>query len=74
MKRVKTAQIGINLHSHAKQIFRSITSQSDVFDVVGYVLVEDEREKFSDILCKYDGYPELTLEEVLNQFPSVSTS
>jgi len=66
MKRVKTAQIGINLHSHAKQIFRSITSQSDVFDVVGYVLVEDEREKFSNILCKYDGYPELTLEEVLN--------
>jgi len=66
MKKVKIAVIGINHYSHAKHIFSSIAKQKDIFDLVGYALVEDEREKFGEDLNKYAGYPEMTLDEILN--------
>lgn len=66
MKKIKIAQIGINRHSHARPIFGCIAKQKDIFEVAGFALVEDEREKFSDLLGVFDGYTELTLEEVLS--------
>ena len=66
MRRIKVAMIGINFYSHAQQIWKTITSRSDVFEVVGYVLPENEREKYPNKMAMLGGYPELTLDEVLN--------
>ncbi len=66
MKKVKIAVIGINHDSHAKSVFASLAKQNDIFDLVGYAIVEDEREKFAEDIKKYVGYPELTIDEILN--------
>ncbi len=66
MRKIKIAQIGLNLNSHSAQIFGSLKKQSDIFDIVGYVLPENERERLPQHLNAVEGYKELTLEEVLN--------
>lgn len=67
MRRIKIAQIGINRYSHAPEVFHTLKVHTELFELVGYVLVEDERERCAEKIKKYyDGYPELSLEEVLN--------
>lgn len=66
MKKVKIAQIGLNQNSHATQIFKSLAKQNDVFEVVGYVLPENERIRLKHKLGVVEGFRELTLDEVLN--------
>ena len=70
MRKIRIAQIGVNFYSHGPDIFRSIVKQSDIFEVVGYCLPENERTRLPDRLKAFDGYPELTLEEILND-PSI---
>ncbi len=66
MKPIRIAQIGMNRYSHAPEIFHTMKHHPEVFDLVGYALVEDERETCADKLKWFEGYPELTLEEILN--------
>ena len=66
MKKIRIAQIGINRYSHGGEIFYTLTQLPEIFEIVGYTLVEDERKTCADQLSKFDGYPELTLEEILN--------
>jgi len=66
MRKIKIAQIGTSGASHGKMIFDSLKKQNDVFDIAGYVLCENEREKFPDAVKSFDGYKELSLNEVLN--------
>lgn len=66
MRKIKVAQIGINALSHGRQICGSIQKQSHIFDLVGYALPENEREKFPQVAARLDGYPEMTVEEILN--------
>ena len=66
MRKIKIAQIGINTYSHSNEIFGSICKQSDIFEVVGYVLPENERKRIPHKLNAYAGYKELALDEVLN--------
>lgn len=66
MRKIKIAQIGVNTYSHSNEIFGSICKQSDIFEVVGYVLPENEREKIPHKVNAYAEYKELTLYEVLN--------
>lgn len=66
MKKIKIAQIGVNTYSHSNEIFCSVCKQSDIFEVVGYVLPENEREKIPHKVNAYSDYKELTLDEVLN--------
>ena len=66
MRRIRIAQIGVNQYSHGPEMFTNLTQMSDIFEVVGYALVEDERERCADKLHVFEGYPELTLEEILN--------
>ena len=66
MRKVKIALIGLNGLSHAHHTLCSIKKQREIFDFVGYVLPENEREKFPHILPSLDGYPEMSLESVLN--------
>ena len=66
MKPVRIAQIGMNQHIHAPQIFDTLNANPSFFEVAGYALVEDERERCAQRMKCFEGYPELTLEEILN--------
>lgn len=66
MRKVKVALIGFSVLSHGLQIFRSIIKQSDIFEFVGYHLPENEREKFPAQAETFKEYPELSLEEIMN--------
>lgn len=65
MRKIKIAQIGINKYSHGEPIFDTLTQFPEVFDIAGYTLVENEREECAHLLGVFSGYPELTLEEIL---------
>lgn len=66
MKKIKVAQIGTSMYSHGNHIFLSLMKNSDVFDIVGYAFVENEKEKFPENVKLFSDYKELTLDEVLN--------
>lgn len=66
MKRIKIAQIGFNTNSHSREIWNSITRQNDIFETVGFVLAENERERLPEKIKGLNEYPELSLEQVLN--------
>ena len=67
MRKIRIAQIGINRYSHAPDVFYTLKLHPELFEIVGYALVEDERETCaSKIEQVFAGYPELTLEEILN--------
>ena len=76
MRKIRIAQIGINYLSHAVHIFDTLKWNPDVFEVVGYCLVEDERSLGESKLKHMAGYPELTLEEnaFLREFLSLKES
>lgn len=65
MKKIRIAQIGMNRYSHAPEIFYTLSIHPEIFELVGYTLVEDERETCADKLKWFKGYPELTLDEIL---------
>lgn len=66
MRRIKIAQIGINRYSHGPELFLTMRLRPDIFDLVGYVLVEDERETCAGKIASYFGnLAELSLREVL---------
>lgn len=66
MRKVKIAQIGTSGASYDQMAFELLKRQSDIFEIVGYTLPENEREKFPQEVKAFDGYPELTLDEILN--------
>ena len=66
MKKVKIAQIGISRYTHGRQIWKCLTDQSDIFEIVGYALPENEREKFPQLMDYFEGYQEFTVEEILD--------
>lgn len=66
MKKIKIAQIGINKYSHSNEVFESLIKQTDLFEFVGFVFPEGEKERISNKYEKVKHYPELTLNEVLN--------
>lgn len=66
MRKVKIAQIGTSKNSHGNDIFNCLKRNSDVFEIVGYALPENEREKFPERMEAFDGYREMTVEEIVN--------
>ena len=66
MRKIKIAQIGTSGNSHGNHIWNSLKKQSDIFEVVGYVFPENEREKFPNLMEYYENYPEMTVEEILS--------
>ena len=65
MKKIKIAQIGTSANSHGNYIFNALRKNDDLFEIAGYVLPENERNKFPEKMTAFEGYKELTLEEVL---------
>ena len=65
MKKIKIAQIGTSQNSHGMYIWQSLLKQSDIFEVVGYALPENEKEKFPKECKVFEGHREMTVEEIL---------
>ena len=70
MKKIRIAQIGTSNNSHGSPIWKNLPRQSDLFEVVGYAFPENEREKFARQMPKFEGFREMTVEEILND-PSI---
>lgn len=66
MRKIKIAQIGINQYSHSLDILGSISKQTSLFEVVGYALPENEKERIPQKYEKLSAYKELTLDTILN--------
>ncbi len=66
MKKIRIAQIGTSLHSHGNFIWGSIKKQSDLFEIAGYAFPENEREKFPGQMAAFDGFREMSVEEILS--------
>ena len=66
MRKIKIAQIGTSLNSHGNCIINSLKKQSDMFELAGYVLPENEWEKYPQRRDAFEGLKQLTLEEILN--------
>ena len=66
MEKIRIAQIGTSANSHGRLIFPSISKQNDIFEVVGYALPENEREKFPNEVKVFEGYREMSVEEILS--------
>jgi len=66
VRKIKIAQIGTSKNSHGNHIFRALKRNSDIFEIVGYHLPENEREKFPEKMSDFEGYKEMTLDEILN--------
>lgn len=72
MKKIKIAQIGVG-HDHAGQIMETLRRMSDIFEVVGYAIPDDDETSFEwqkNLLksceSKYEGIPRYTVEEILS--------
>ncbi|MBQ2756847.1 MAG: hypothetical protein IJF31_00020, partial [Clostridia bacterium] len=60
MRKIRIAHIGCNKNSHAPQIFTSLKEQSELFEIVGYTLPEDEGVTGgAERLAKFQGYREM---------------
>lgn len=66
MRKIRIAQIGVNRYSHGGEIFHTLNHLPELFEVVGYTFVEDERETCQHHFHHFDGYREMTLDEILN--------
>ena len=65
MNRLKVIQIG-GEHDHAPAALDSLRRQSDIFDLVGYVIPEEDASgQFESTKAAYDGVRRMTLEEAL---------
>ena len=65
-KPIRIAQIGINRYSHSGEIFYTLGQFPELFEIAGYAIVEDERETCAQKRKDMVGYPELAVEEILN--------
>ena len=65
MKKIRIAQIGTSQNSHGCPIWRRLLRNTDIFDVAGYAFPENEREKFPREATAFDGYREMTVDEIL---------
>ena len=66
MKRIRIAQIGTSRMSHGNDIWGTLQKLPDLFEIVGYALPERERERFSEKMGAFNGFREMTVEEILS--------
>ena len=66
MKKIKVAQIGTSRYSHGTPVWKRLNRHNDLYEVVGYSFPENEREKVPEFMHYFDGYREMTVEEILN--------
>lgn len=65
MKKIRVAQIGTSKYSHGNEIFNTMRNNPDVFEIVGYAMPENEKEKFCAKMSPFQNYPEMTVEQII---------
>ena len=65
MRKIRVAQIGTSQNSHGNMIWTALVKNPDVFEIAGYAFPENEGEKFPKHAEKFQGYQELTVEQIL---------
>ena len=72
MRKIKVAQIGIG-HDHANSIFATLRNMSEIFDVVGYAEVPEDKRNYSwskhfldNVAKAYEGVKKYTVDEILS--------
>ena len=65
MRKVKIAQIGTSRNSHGNNIWNSLKKQKDMFEIAGYAMPQQEREKFPERMRDFEGYQEMSVQEIL---------
>lgn len=65
MEKIKVAQIGTSKWSHGSGIWPTLINHPEAFEVVGYALPENESGKFPEQMKCFEGYREMTVEEIL---------
>ena len=65
MKKIRIAQIGTSLMSHGNDIWNTLKKLPEVFEMVGYAFPEREPERFPERMPDFEGYREMTVEEIL---------
>ena len=65
MRAIRVAQIGTSRYSHGNEIFGTMKRFPEIFEIVGYAFPEGEKEKFPQNLLMFDGYTELTVEQII---------
>ena len=66
MRKIRIAQIGTSKHSHGNPIGVTLLKNPEVFDIAGFAFPENEKEKFPKHTARFSEYPELTVEQILN--------
>ena len=66
MEKIRIAQIGTSENSHGNDIWKTLLKNDDLFEIVGYAMPENEHEKFPQRMKAFEGYREMTVEEILN--------
>lgn len=66
MSKIRIAQIGTSAFSHGSEIFNTVKKADDIFEIVGYAMPENEKEKFSNRMEEFKGFRELTVDEILS--------
>lgn len=64
MRKIRIAQIGSG-HDHATAVFRCLERRTDLFEVAGYSIPEEEKALYPERLDKFGTFPELSPEEIL---------
>lgn len=65
MRKIKIAQIGTSAFSHGNDIFNCLKKLDDIFEIVGFAFPENEKENFPEEMVNFEGYTELTIDEIL---------
>lgn len=66
MRKIRVAQIGTSRYSHGNGIFDAFKKRPELFEIMGYTFPENEREKFPECMRAFEGYKEMSLEELLS--------
>ena len=66
MKKIKIAQIGLNTYSHGKPTFQRLERLSELFEIAGFALPENEKERLPQWKEIFAGYQELSVEKIIN--------
>lgn len=65
MKKIKIAQIGAG-HDHAMSAITTLKMQSDLYDFIGYAVVDGDETVYDNNLWAFEGSKKMTVDEILN--------
>ena len=65
MKKIKIAQIGAG-HDHSADAMTTLKRHSDIYEVVGYAVVEGDEEFYETRKSVYEDVLKMTVDEILN--------